>query len=409
MFPHMAESIANLPSKNRDIEVLRAVAISYVLLAHWSPHLLRMLGISESALGFLGLTSGVDLFFCISGFVIASSALAELESRTPVSIAQYAGPFWIRRIFRLWPSAWFWALVPLVLAFCWNRSGAFGSPRSATLDAIFAVLNFENVHYYSCLQTQSCGPLGVYWSLSLEEQFYWIFPLLIFAVSRRVLIALLLAAAIVQIVLPRPNSFSSGSPSLLWLLRSDAICLGILLAIFKNTKLYRLPPMLQHPGGHVITATLFVLLAIVGAPGLHLSLATGVLAIVSAALVWIAGFNRDLILPRTAFDTVVLWIGARSYSLYLVHSVVGRFAWEFYSRLKHSSTPRLAGVLTVSIGVVFTVVFAEMNFRLLESPLRKLGRRLARDSFSRAGTSGPPSGPATAVPEPRAPSSRGEA
>jgi peptidoglycan/LPS O-acetylase OafA/YrhL len=398
----MAESIANLPSKNRDIEVLRAVAISYVLLAHWLPHLLRMLGIGDSALGFLGLTAGVDLFFCISGFVIASSALAELESGPSVSIAQYAGPFWIRRIFRLWPSAWFWALVPLVLAFCWNRSGAFGSPRLATYDAIFAVLNFENIHYYFCLQTQSCGPLGVYWSLSLEEQFYWIFPLLIFAVSRRILIALLLAAAIVQIVLSRPNSFSSGSPSLLWLLRSDAICLGILLALFKTTRFYHLPPILRSQrSGRVTTAGLFVLLAIIGSPALHLSVATGVLAIVSTALVWIAGFNQDLILPRTPFDTVVLWIGSRSYSLYLVHSVAGRFGWELYWRLKH--TPKLAGLASVSIGVVFTVVFAEMNFRLLEDPLRKLGRRLARDSSRKVDTSGPFTGsPAPAVPGPRA-------
>jgi peptidoglycan/LPS O-acetylase OafA/YrhL len=398
----MTESIPHLQSKNRDIEVLRAVAIGYVLLAHWSPHVLRMLGISDSALGYLGLTSGVDLFFCISGFVIASSALADLESTPSASMAQYARPFWIRRIFRLWPSAWFCALVPLVLAFCWNRSGAFGSPRLATYDAAFAVLNFENIHYYFCLQTQSCGPLGVYWSLSLEEQFYWIFPLLILAVSRRFLTALLLAAAIVQIVLPRPNSFSSGSPSLLWLLRSDAICLGILLALFRSTRLFNLPAMLRSLASRrTITAGLFVLLAIVGAPALHLSLATGLLAVVSAVLVWIAGFNQDLIFPRTAFDTVLLWMGSRSYSLYLVHSVVGRFGWELYWRLRH--TPKLAGVLSVLTGVVFTAVFAEMNFRLLEDPLRKFGRRLARNFSRKGGTLGPVTGnPAPTVPDHRA-------
>jgi peptidoglycan/LPS O-acetylase OafA/YrhL len=373
------------PHKNREIEVLRAFAISYVVIAHWVPHFLERLGsVGPAFERFTALWSGVDLFFCISGYVIARSTLAAAEANP--SIRGFALPFWIRRIFRLWPSAWLWAVIPAILSVVWNRSGLFGATGPAVRDALMAILNVENFHYYRCLPAQTCGPLGVYWSLSLEEQFYLIFPFALLLLRRRTLIWALAVLAAVQIVLPRANAFSP-DPSLLWLVRSDAICLGILLALLERPGRILATPFILATGvrARLVTFALMAILAIAAAPGLGLTRSTGILALTSAGLVWIAHFDRALILPVTRLDPIVLWIGSRSYSLYLIHAVAGRSASELRDRIVHA-VPQLGHWTGALMGVLLTITLAiglcELNFRYVESPLRAFGRRLSQ-SLSR--------------------------
>lgn len=388
-------------AQNRDIEVLRAIAIGYVIIEHWVPHFLAGFGSLADRFEsyYTSLWSGVDLFFCISGYVIARSTLA--AAGPDANLGNLAAPFWIRRIFRLWPSAWVWALVPLAFSVAWNGGAGFGSPGRAALDAAAAILNGENVHYYSCLQTHSCGSLSVYWSLSLEEQFYLLFPLLLLLLRRRTLVAVVAALAIVQILLPRPNSFLTHHPSLLWLIRSDGICLGILLALFeKPTNILPTPYVLRTPlRAGVVTIALLAVLATAGASAFHIRHATGLLAIVSCALVWIARFDRDLILPRTRFDPVVLWVGSRSYSLYLTHAPCVQIASELAARIVLVAPhigPQLALPLGVTFAIGLTLVFSELNFRFIETPLRATGRRVAQ-ALTR-----PPARHATGIPAPHA-------
>jgi peptidoglycan/LPS O-acetylase OafA/YrhL len=372
--------------KNREIEILRAVAITYVVAAHWVPHFLGRFGsLGQAFQRYTATWSGVDLFFCISGYVIARSMLtssrAVAASGSSVSFASLAGPFWIRRIFRLWPSAWLWAVIPMILSVIWNRSGLFGGTGPAVLDAVMAMLNVENLYYYKCLRTETCGPLGVYWSLSLEEQFYWIFPFLLLLLRRRALLVGLVALAAIQIVLPRPNAFST-DPSLLWLIRTDAICVGILLALFESQgKLPATPSILATPlRARAVTLALLLVLAIAPAPAFGLTCATGILALVSGALVWIARFDRGLILPKSRLDPVLLWVGSRSYSLYLIHAVAGLAASELRDRIV-GAAPHTGHWIGVTGGALCTVGLAlglsELNFRFIETPLRLLGRRVS--------------------------------
>jgi peptidoglycan/LPS O-acetylase OafA/YrhL len=268
-------------------------------------------------------------------------------------------------------------------------------------DAAAAILNVANFHYFHCLATQSCGSLTVYWSLSLEEQFYWIFPLLLLVLPRRVLVVVLIAIAAVQIVLPRPNSFITVQPSLLWLVRTDAICLGILLALFESQGKTTAPPsFVSTPRrARLVSFALLIVLAIAAAPAFHFPQATGVLALASCGLVWLARFDRGLILPKTRFDSVLLWIGSRSYSLYLIHPVSGRLAAEIRDR-SALLVPRLSAPMGVLIGVSLTIGltlgFAELNFRFLETPLRKIGTRITRgQALGRTQTAGAPAAPST--------------
>src|SRR5215468_9030941 len=87
---------------NTDIEVLRGVAVAFVVLCHVPNGLLRAPGPIRSLVQPLDFWGGVDLFFAISGFVIASSLLRQpRDSR----FRDFAQPFYVRRIFRIWPAA----------------------------------------------------------------------------------------------------------------------------------------------------------------------------------------------------------------------------------------------------------------------------------------------------------------
>src|SRR4051812_45103239 len=98
---------------NLEIEYLRAIAILLVGFAH--------LDVIIPHTGY-GQWTGVDLFFCVSGYVISRS----YEQFFDRSIGQgrwglAALAFWVRRIFRLAPSAWFWLLFSVVCAWTFNR------------------------------------------------------------------------------------------------------------------------------------------------------------------------------------------------------------------------------------------------------------------------------------------------
>ena len=83
--------------------------------------------------------------------------------------------FWLRRMWRLWPSAWLWLGLPLLGLMFFNESRAFG-----TLAADFAgIFNYVNIRFAQIFMREEIGVSFLYTSLSLEEQLYLLFPLLI--------------------------------------------------------------------------------------------------------------------------------------------------------------------------------------------------------------------------------------
>ncbi|MDQ3526405.1 MAG: acyltransferase, partial [Actinomycetota bacterium] len=153
------------PTLRPDIEGLRAVAVLLVLLYH--------LGVPGLSSGF----AGVDVFFVISGFLITAHLLRELESSGRIRL----GRFYARRARRLLPVA------TLVLVFT-AVAGYFLLPavdhRNLATDVFGAaiyVLNWglalRSVDYLA--EDAAVSPVQHYWSLSVEEQFYLVVPVLL--------------------------------------------------------------------------------------------------------------------------------------------------------------------------------------------------------------------------------------
>ena len=372
-------------SRNTDIEVLRATAILFTLFAHWGHGWLGALGSAATTFQrYTAFWTGVDLFFCISGFVIADSLLRQtLGPFSWASFRVWVSAFWIRRAFRLLPSAWFWILVSVVVvALYLDEDGGLLTTKTLW-DAGFAFLNVINFYYIDCVPAMQCGFLGVFWSLALEEQFYLILPALLFVVrSRTALIVMLAVICCVQIATPRWNGFLPEG-SALWFVRTDAIILGVLIAFWKRYRSHASaePTLLSNSVLRVLCVVAgLAALAMVASPNFDAGWGTGLAAVCSAVLVWMASYDRGYVMRANPLLPILMWFGARSYAMYLIHMLVLRTNYEFFTRLLGKPLTQVSptyGITMILTTAVITFVLAELNYLYLETPLRLRGRRIA--------------------------------
>jgi peptidoglycan/LPS O-acetylase OafA/YrhL len=365
-----------------DIEVLRAIAVLGVLFHHLQGSLFTDVVQSlEKIHAWAQPWWGVDLFFAISGFVIARSLIPALQGcTTRQEYWQQTRNFWLRRVFRLLPSAWLWLALMLLACVFLNRSGAFGT-LSANLQATLAgVLQYANFRFADSFFRYEYGSSFVYWSLSLEEQFYLLFPLLIM-LCRKHLVWALLALVAVQI-------FTLRTP-LLMVVRTDALALGVLLAMWSAQPSYQRwrPNFLARPWVGISALMLIgALLSFMATDRFTFAwYRIGSIAVLSAILVWIASYNRNYLMPAGAMQRLLGWIGSRSYGIYLIHIPAYQLVRELIFRLQSAGLPSPAGhpVLTLLIAFGLIVLLSELNYRWVEMPMRNRGAALVR----RLGTS----------------------
>ena len=363
------------PGRIDDIEILRAAAILLVIVQHaagavQSTFLRRITHWGTFA-------SGVDLFFVISGFVIARVLLPDLQdARTPGQAALVLRRFWIRRIWRIWPAAWLWlGLILLASTLC--DASVFGSVRTNEWAAVAGIANFANVRFTYAFGRYFYGASFHYWSLSVEEQFYIVLPLLALCL-RRFLSVFAVGFIILQV-------FYNDS-IIDWEFRGGGLFFGTLLASFSVSSSYRAvePRFLrQRPWAAMLaTLALFVLLVRAGSPNAGVPSRYSVIALVAVVLVWLSSYARGYIFAPARTRPVLLWFGSRSFALYLVHVPVllalagATRAWQVGSALHtHSLNHKLAAAAFAAM-----LLLAELTHRLVERPFRDHGRRIAAGS-----------------------------
>lgn len=362
-----------MEQKNNQIETLRAAAIGFVLLSHFpvaGPWF-------AEASRYVELWSGVDLFFVISGFLITASLTRLRAARADRALwLPELKAFWIRRAFRLLPAAWLWLLIPLLLSLALGDQPLFAPIGTLLNDALAAALQVANLYWAHCIGSGQWGQLcsqppivGPYWSLSLEEQFYLLLPLLMILLPARRLLALVVLVIVAHALWDRPIF------SLAWYVRPDSLLWGVLLALL-GQRIARsgLPARLAAvPGRSLLSILLLAALAwlpVNGAEFLAGVSTVAVVALVSALLVWLAACGAGI--EPGAF---LLWMGSRSYALYLVHYPLYVLAQLLLFPAAGSSGSELALYAFCALGMIGLA--AEATYRLVEMPLRNYGRGLS--------------------------------
>ena len=269
----------------------------------------------------------VDVFFVISGFLITGLLLREHERTNHISFTA----FYQRRIKRIIPAATLVLLVTLATALLFFNRGRFDR---TFWDAIWAFFSTANWHFAATdtdyfLADGPVSPLQHYWSLSIEEQFYFVWPWLMLAVlilaakvgvNRRRLVTGLVMAIIIGASFVRAMFDTQANPTLSYfstLTRAWELGVGALIAItapWWSQLPARMRPVLAWVG----------LLGIIGTVPFPAPWA--VLPVVATALVLAAGIGGEqrFLVPLT--NRVSGCLGNISYSLYLWHFPVIIFA-----------------------------------------------------------------------------------
>jgi peptidoglycan/LPS O-acetylase OafA/YrhL len=261
-------------------------------------------------------------------------------------------------------------LVMIVCSVYFNESGTFktlwDNLRSA-ISFFFYVANFAMLYGWL--------PNGIYWSLATEEQFYILFPifLILFAAPSRFKIFL---ALIALHVIPDRSEFHT----VLWITRMDAIIWGCAIYQFSKTENYRLlePILFKRPW--IVVVGSFVLIAMLS---LTISLIkikmVSLVAIWSAMLVLLASYQRGYVLGfPSPIKSIFLWIGSRSYGLYLIHIPVYFMTHELWFRIAGPDFDSTYTTLLVLTAIPFLCLLTEINFRWIEVPLRRKGAAIAK-------------------------------
>ncbi|MET4279142.1 MULTISPECIES: acyltransferase [unclassified Bradyrhizobium] len=369
-----------------EIEYLRAVAVILVVVLHAAPFL------ELKPLNYIGAHTGVDLFFCISGYVIYRSFQPFLDQhRHDGHWWRSVFAFWIRRVFRLVPSAWLWLAISIACSWAFNRTGWFYDFNGTLKSAIFVITNVTNFAYAG----GALGGNAQYWSLALEDQFYLLFPFFLFFFRGSARWIVLVTLIFVQAL---PNRLLEVNPYL-WATRLDALMWGCLIAQFARSNIYSTcePKFLTNRilALGVNASLIFLLVAVPHLPHFIPNFRVeSTIAVVSAGLVFLASFDRRYLLPvPTVITRVMAWIGARSYGMYLIHIPlygVIKDLWFGYSQSTAQST-----IVPALAAIVLLPALAELNFRFVETPLRRKGKQIA-DRFmakqSSVGAHSPPDG-----------------
>lgn len=345
------------------LDGLRAIAVLGIIIYHLNKRWLTG--------GFLG----VDTFFVISGYLITSLLLKEYDDTGIIKLKS----FWIRRLKRLLPAV-IVLLMVVGTATLLLKSDNIIRVKHDIIAAIFYVSNWwyiaKDVNYF---EQFSFMPLKHLWSLAIEEQFYIFFPVilvtLLLTIKKRYKIGFIFwGVSIISLGLMMFIYSINGDHSRVYFgtdTRLQTLLLGVILAfLWPPFKLKNDPPKVVKYVIDSIGSLSFIVLILLffiindetnwiydGGFYLISILTLFIIASVVHPSTWIA---------KIFSNPVLVFIGKRSYSLYLWHFAVISFVHSYYV---DGQIP----VYVYFIDISLTIIFAELSYRFIETPFRKEG------------------------------------
>jgi len=313
------------------LDGMRAISISLVVIGHWT----ELRYHSDIAGAFANL--GVRIFFIISGFLITTLLLKEHAKSSTIELQE----FYVRRAYRILPASLLFMVVTFVIF--WPQLQWY---HMAT--AVLYLANFDYLHPWY---------LGHLWSLSVEEQFYLLWPGVLKKWYRHraaILVGVVAFAPVYRVVchfLQLHGKADETFPAV-----ADMLAIGCLLAVFAK----RMPKIRGEWAGLMVLPVALVpvymgilhfhvtpVLLLVLWPVMHLSIA-GLLWHVVQRPYWLLNVGP------------VVWLGKISYSLYLWQQlfVFGQHGRPWY-------------------GVIFAVGLASASYYFVEQPMLRMRERRA--------------------------------
>ncbi len=346
---------ANLTQYNKSIDGLRAIAVLSVIINHLKEPLLPG--------GYLG----VDVFFVISGFVITTSIYKKRET----NVWSFFIGFYKRRVKRLYPALLFvFSITALLISFfskhptTYIRTGLISIPGFSNI-----YLYFRSTDYWS--ESAKLNPFTHTWSLGVEEQFYFIFPLIIFLTTGLkwskngkmtwVVLSILSFISVVAFLIylkPQQDLVYYMIPFRFW-----EIGVGCLLFLILN----RMSKVPRFNRIHLLLVLLMIVLVFF-IPKEYQEISTLAIVVLTLFSIFIVK-SMDEFPHEKQFNILthrfLIHIGTISYSLYL---------WHWVIIVLNKWTLNL-GLLYAPFLFLLMYIFAYSSYRFIENPLRHISWR----------------------------------
>jgi peptidoglycan/LPS O-acetylase OafA/YrhL len=316
---------------------------------------------------------GVDLFFVISGFLISALLLEEWYRWQSLSLFQ----FYVRRALRLFPAL----AVVLLVALIWSFGIAPPSLGAGTRVGILASLEYVTNWMTAIHPGWTGGAVSHTWSLAEEEQFYVVWPVVLLILLRLLTLRrllLLLVALILVIWVWRYVLIADGaSYNRVYFggdTHADPLLAGCALALARRCGVLKgIPPWLYRAaagmGGCFLMVFSFLRLSSLEPAWAAFYMTCTTIAAASVVLYVVT--NQYGWLTRRLESRWVVYVGKRSYGIYLWHYLI--FGYLIFH------VP--AGLLTFLADLGLTLVIASLSYKYVELPALRLKRRWRRTAM----------------------------
>jgi len=378
-----ADTAANAPGHVPALDGVRGIAILLVLLYHFVTSL-EVLGLSSPYLLPFHLGwCGVDVFFALSGFLITGILLDTKNA------PHYFKSFYVRRLLRIFPLYYLAIFVVLLLRMALPQAGVWGIYDSswAPGSLLWPTLLLQN----AANLRHGVDPTGVlthYWSLAVEEHFYLVWPLLVWLLPRRWILAVALTTAFASVA-ARALLFHHVTDIFtifdLTPLRMDGLAIGAIAAVelrARGARALAKPAMLLLAIALAMLAILFLLrrTPVQNDHAVWL-FCYPLVAVCTAAVLLLGSAGGRIALLLSAAP--LRWFGKYSFGLYVWHPVIGMLL--FHSRV--AVFPKDGGTflyLAIAAAIlILDLAVAWVSFHLWEKPFLNLKRFFPADAEER--------------------------
>lgn len=345
----------------KQLDSLRAIAVLLVIITHWLPET-NKLNI------YTGVFNGVDIFFVLSGFLITKILFENREwSKSHLTGRQsIIKNFYTRRFLRIFPIYY------ITLFLLYVAGPATGT--SIRENFIYFVTYTSNFYFFSAEQWD--GMLSHLWSLSVEEQFYLLWPWLMLYINRKYLLYVILISIAIGFstqLLLRNNDFGD----IFTLSCFDGFGFGALLAwasVYQPSAIKRfyLPFLYMALGAFI--------LQILRVSGQDIFIPSRTLT--SICTVWMIAAilleKRSILFETILESRVLIFIGKISYGIYLYHLMIPYFTYKVFTSINNflpSFIRKHNSHLVIAENFVLLIVIAFLSWQLVEQPILKLKSR----------------------------------
>jgi peptidoglycan/LPS O-acetylase OafA/YrhL len=335
-----------------DIDGLRALAVLTVIAFHFDSRWISG--------GFIG----VDVFFVISGYIITTAIYPEILSGR-FSFAE----FYAKRIKRILPLFYLVVAVCLVITYLlYTPSDFMDFADSLRYSSSFiSNIYFERLSGYFA-PTSETMPLLHTWSLSIEEQFYFIWPILLILctkfLSKKVFVTGLVSLLIVLSCYSEYLALNNTSEAYYFIQsRGFELLLGALLAVvlfLKRETSISFTALTYQLCGILGLSLLLVLFFYIDKNSVFPGFNAALVAIASSLII-LSGEHRKGLVYTILSNSVFVFVGKLSYSLYLWH-------WPVLAIYRYYNVD--FNIQSTLICIVTTIILSILSWRFFETPLR---------------------------------------